>query len=271
MHSSFDDRRYLIPFRAVLLPQIFTDVLVIGSGVAGLRAALSASEHSDVIVLAKGKLTQSNTSWAQGGMAVVLDEADSFDEHIANTIDAGAGLCDEPVVRRIVEAGPAGLKELLDIGIDLDRTDDGELALGREGGHTQHRIVHANGDATGRELSNTLIDAAKAADRIRLFDECFALDLITEGLPGSRCVGAITHHPKHGLQVIWARATVLATGGCGQVYRETTNAHIATGDGHAMAYRAGAKLADMEFEQFHPTTLVHRRRQSFADYRSRAW
>ncbi len=255
MHPSFDERRYLIPFRAVLLPQIFTDVLVIGSGVAGLRAALTAAEHGDVIVLAKGKLDQSNTAWAQGGIAVPQDEPDSVDEHVTNTLDAGAGLCDEPTVRRIIQAGPARLRELLAMGMTPDRGEDGQIALGREGGHTRHRIVHARGDATGRELADTLIRNAREHERIRLFDDCFAMDLVTEGLPGSRCVGAITHHPKHGLQVIWARATLLASGGCGQVYRETTNAPIATGDGLAMAYRAGAKLADVEFEQFHPTTL----------------
>lgn len=256
MHGIFDERRYLIPFRAVLLPQIFTDVLVIGAGVAGLRAALAASEHSDVIVLAKGKLSQSNTAYAQGGIAVVLDgRHDSFDEHVANTLTAGAGLCDEATVRRIVEQGPRLLRELIDQGMKLDRDESGGIRMGREGGHTASRIVHTNGDATGKELAETLIRLAKAHDRLRLFEDCFALDLINEAGPGSRCMGAITHHPKYGLQVIWAKATILASGGTGQIYRETTNPSIATGDGHAMAYRAGAALADMEFEQFHPTTL----------------
>jgi len=256
MNASFDQRRYLIPFRAVLLPQIFTDVLVIGSGVAGLRGALAAAEHSDVIVLSKGEFKQSNTAWAQGGIAAVLDETDSTDAHVQNTLDAGAELCDEPTVRRIVEAGPDHVRELIDWGIDLDREPNGDLSLGREGGHTAHRIVHAHGDATGRALSATLLHVAGEHDRIRLFDQCFALDLITEGgARNARCLGAITHHPKHGLQVIWAKATILASGGCGRVYRETTNAPVATGDGHAMAYRAGVRLSDMEFEQFHPTTL----------------
>lgn len=256
MHAAYNDRRYLIPFRATLLPQIFTDVLVIGTGVAGLRAAIEAAECSaEVICLAKGPLDESNTAWAQGGICAVLDEADSFDRHIQNTLDAGAGLCDELVVRHIVEQGPPAIHELIEWGMNLDRDAGDRLLLGREGGHDHPRIVHAHGDATGKELARTLIDVARRDPNIRLFDRCFALDLITENGPGTRCAGAITHHPKFGLQVIWAKATVLASGGAGQCYRETTNAPIATGDGLAMAYRAGAKLADLEFVQFHPTTL----------------
>ena len=255
MHGIFDQRRYLIPFRSALLPQIFTDVLVIGSGVAGLRAAIAAAEHGDVIVLAKGELEQSNTSWAQGGIAVVMNDGDTLEQHLQDTLTAGAGLCDEPAARRILEAGEDRVRELIGMGMVLDRNEQGELKFGREGGHTAHRIVHSHGDATGRELARTLLDNARSNENIRLFDQCFALDLMTEGEPGTRCVGAITHHPKYGLQMIWAKATVLASGGCGQVYRESTNARVATGDGVAMAYRAGAKLADMEFVQFHPTTL----------------
>ena len=137
----------------------------------------------------------------------------------------------------------------------FDRDPDGQLQLGKEGGHTAHRVVHTDGDATGRELARTLIHAVSQSQRIRLFDQCFALDLITDTDNGGRCLGAITHHPKYGLQMIWARATILASGGCGQVYRETTNPNVATADGMAMAYRAGARLADMEYVQFHPTTL----------------
>jgi L-aspartate oxidase len=256
MHASNEDRRYLIPFRATLLPQIFCDVLVIGSGVAGMRAAMEAAntEH-DVIVLAKGSLEQTNTAWAQGGIAAVLDPADSLAEHVANTLEAGAGLCDEPVVRRIVEQAPRRIEELRQWGMQFDESEGGGLALGREGGHSAHRVVHSHGDATGAELSRVLIHAAQQHERIRLFDQCFALDLITEGAAGTRCLGAITHHPKYGLQMIWAKATILAAGGCGQIYRETTNAPVATADGLAMAWRAGAALADLEFMQFHPTTL----------------
>lgn len=249
-----DDRRYLIPFRATLLPQIFTDTLVIGGGVAGLRAAIAAREHGDVIVAGKGEIKDSNTYWAQGGVCVVIDERDSIDSHVEDTLIAGAGLCDEPIVRRVVEGARARINELVEWGMKLDRTGGG-LALGMEGGHSHPRVVHADGDATGRELAITLDRHVRGLDHVRLFDNCFVLDLVTlDGSP-PQCLGAITHHPKYGLQVIWARATILATGGCGQVYRESTNPAVATGDGLAMAYRAGAELADMEFVQFHPTTL----------------
>ena len=248
------DRRDLLPFRATLLPQIFTDTLVIGGGVAGLRAAIAAHEHGDVIIAAKGGIKDSNTYWAQGGVCVVIDEKDSIDSHVQDTLVAGAGLCDEPVVRRVAQHARRRIDELLDWGMNLDHIE-GRLALGMEGGHSHPRIVHADGDATGRELAVTLDRQVRGLDRVRFFDHCFVLDLVTlDGSP-PQCLGAITHHPKYGLQVIWARATILATGGCGQVYRESTNPSAATGDGLAMAYRAGAGLADLEFVQFHPTTL----------------
>ena len=255
MHPIFDERRYLIPFRSALLPQIFADVLVIGTGVAGLRAALAAAEHGEVIVLSKDEPDLSSTAWAQGGIAAVMNDGDEFDRHVNDTVQAGGDLCDLPAVRKVVTEGPDRVRELFDWGIRFDRNAEGELALGREGGHTAHRILHTDGDATGRELARTLIHAAGACERIRTFDNCFALDLITDDDAGGRCLGAITHHPKYGLQMIWARATILGSGGCGQVYRETTNPAVSTADGMAMAYRAGARLADMEFVQFHPTTL----------------
>jgi L-aspartate oxidase len=268
MHQVFSQRRYLIPFRAKLLPQIFTDVLVVGGGVAGLRAALAVTQTSaeaDVIVTAKGKLHQSSTFWAQGGIAAVLDEADSFESHTDDTLTAGAGLCDEAAVRQVVHDGPARIHELMDWGMRFDRQgggadDTGDLALGREGGHGHRRIVHTDGDATGKALGRCLGQRVQADARIRFFEECFVLDLITDN-PGSShagggtVLGAITHHPKYGLQVIWASATILASGGAGEVYRESTNPRVATGDGLAMAYRAGAELADLAFYQFHPTTL----------------
>lgn len=255
MHGLFDQRRYLIPFRSSLLPQIFTDTLVIGAGVAGLRAAISAAEHGEAIVLAKGELAESSTAWAQGGVAVALEGLDA-EAHIADTLTCGAGLCDEPIVRLVVERGPERLRELLDWNIALDRDEQGHLAAGREGGHSANRIYHAQGDATGRELQRCLVEKLRASQRVRLFEHCFTLDLITPSdEPGSPVMGAITHHPRFGLQMIWARSTILASGGAGQLFRETTNPRVATGDGPAMAYRAGATVADMAFIQFHPTTL----------------
>jgi len=258
MLTPISDRRYLIPFRSQLLPAIFADTLVIGSGVAGLRAALAAAEHGEVIVVAKDELSKSNTAWAQGGIAAVLAADDSAEEHVADTLAAGAGLCVEETVRALVAEGPSEVEKLIALGMRFDRDPSGALALTREGGHARRRIVHTDGDATGRELSRALLDACRAHPRIRLFDRCFALDFLTAGSAArgeDRVLGAITHHPKYGLQIIWARATVLASGGIGQLWRETTNSRIATGDGIAMAWRAGASVADLEFAQFHPTAL----------------
>lgn len=261
-HELFDARRYLIPFRSSLLPQVFCDTLIIGSGVAGLRAAIAAAAGAgggaagDVIVLGKDDAAQSNTAWAQGGIASVYAPEDTEASHVADTLAAGAGLCDAPVVERIVAAGPARVRELIDWGMRFDDDGRGTLRLGREGGHSLSRILHADGDATGRELMRTLWERVRATPGVRVFTRCFALDLLTPSTaPGSPCMGAITHHPKYGLQVIWAKSVVLASGGAGMVFRETTNPKSATGDGVAMAYRAGASVADMAFVQFHPTTL----------------
>ncbi|MFG0292758.1 MAG: L-aspartate oxidase [Phycisphaerales bacterium JB050] len=256
MHALPGQRRYLIPFRTTLLPQIFTDTLVIGAGAAGLSAARVAAQQGEVIVLAKGKLDQSNTAWAQGGIAGVLDKADSPDLHAEDTLNAGAGLCDEAAVRYICESGTEALRSLIKLGFDADRTPDGRLELAQEGGHSTRRIVHADGDATGTELSRALAAALSPSPETRVFTECFVLDLLTASdTPGSPCLGAITYHRKFGLQVIWATTTILASGGCGTVWRESSNPPGATGDGLAIAYRAGATLADMAFMQFHPTTL----------------
>jgi len=275
MQQVFAERRYLIPFRAVLLPQIFTDVLVIGGGVAGCSAAVAAAQAgADVIVTCKGGVKHSSTYWAQGGIAAVLDETDSFEQHIDDTLVAGAGLCDPAVVRTVVEGGPAAIDQLIAWGMAFDTppadapdetVGPNGLALGREGGHSRFRIVHTDGDATGKALALTLHRVVNDHAGIRLFDQCFVLDLITaptshgggneDASGGGRVLGAITHHPKYGLQVVWAGATILASGGAGQVWRESTNPSSATGDGIAMAYRAGAVLQDMAFMQFHPTTL----------------
>jgi len=258
MHQIFDQRRYLIPFRSSLLPQIFTDVLVIGSGVAGLRAAIAAAEAGREVILVTKTADageDSNTAWAQGGIAAVVDPADSTESHIQDTLIAGADLCDEPAVRQIVDAGPARIRELIDWGMRFDLTA-GALALGQEGAHSRPRILHADGDATGRELARCLLAKAQSLPGVRVFTNCFALDLVAPSAdPGSPVMGAITHHPRYGLQVIWARSTILAAGGAGMIFRETTNPRSSTADGLAMAYRAGASVADLSFIQFHPTTL----------------
>lgn len=256
MDPLLNTRRYLIPFRGSLLPQIFTDTLVIGGGVAGLRAAIAASEHGDVILLCKKSPQDSNTHWAQGGVAAVVHPSDSFEAHERDTCIAGAEFCDVPAVRTLVEGGPRAIEQLRGWGMRFDSDGRGATALGLEGGHSAQRILHADGDATGRELARCLWSQVRARGSIRIFDSCFALDLLTP--TDSReapCMGAITHHPRFGLQMIWAKATILATGGAGVLWRETTNPPVATGDGLAMAFRAGARLADLAFMQFHPTTL----------------
>ncbi len=259
MPDLLDTRRYLIPFRSGLLPQIFTDTLVIGSGVGGLRAAVAAAEHGEVIMLGKEDPSGSNTAWAQGGIAAAIAKDDTPDSHIRDTLVAGAGLCDAPVVEQVVRLGIDRVRELIDWGMRFDNDAAGNIKLGREGGHSLSRILHADGDATGKELVRCLWARVKQTAGVRIFGNCFAIDLITSPTNGgdspAPVMGAITHHPKYGLQVIWARATILATGGAGMVYRETSNPRSATGDGIAMAWRAGAAVADMAFVQFHPTTL----------------
>ena len=183
-------------------------------------------------------------------------QPDSIDLHIQDTLTAGAGLCDQNAVEFVCREGPKRIQEIIQWGMRFDRDKAGHLLVGREGGHNASRVFHAGGDATGAELQRTLIHETREHENIRLFDHCFVIDLLTQSsAPGSPVLGAITWHPKHGLQVIWARTTILAMGGAGQVFRETSNPRVATADGIAIAYRAGAELADMEFVQFHPTTL----------------
>ncbi|TVQ61426.1 MAG: L-aspartate oxidase [Phycisphaerales bacterium] len=257
MNPLFDQRRYLIPFRSGLLPQIFTGVLVIGGGVAGLRAALAAAERgAEVILLTKGPFEQTATAWAQGGVAAALEPGDTFESHVQDTLTAGAGLCDRDVVQMVVEEGAERVRELFEWGMRVDAGDDGKPTPGIEGGHSARRIYHAGGDSTGAEIQRLLTERVRAHAAIRVFEKCFALDLVTPSdEPGSPVMGAITHHPRYGLQMIWARSTILASGGAGGVYRETTNPPQATADGLAMAYRAGAEIADAAFVQFHPTAL----------------
>ncbi len=249
-----------------------TDLLVLGSGIGGLYLALRAAQDVKVTIVTKREDFESNTNYAQGGIAVVLSGTDSFQQHVGDTLVAGAGLCKPEVVREIVRRGPAALNELIELGVRFTR-EQGRLELGREGGHSQRRIVHA-GDLTGREIERALLHAVQTHPKITMFENHLAIDLLLESHV------AKTRGPRRrGRDSVWgayvldrmngrirpfrARATVLATGGSGKVYLYTTNPDIATGDGVAMAWRAGAPVANLEFVQFHPTCLYHPRAKSF--------
>ena len=228
----------------------FTDVLIIGGGLAGLRAAMAVDPtlgpggH-------QGQSAKSNSHYAQGGIAGVFDPEDRFEDHIADTLTAGGKLCDPAVVEMVVREAPERIRELIGWGTQFD-VEAGELALGREGGHSHDRIVHALGDATGKEVMRAVIAWIEGLTNVETWPNTFTLDLLThKGV----CRGALVWNPEHGKTLVWAKQTILCTGGVGQIYRETTNPDVATGDGLAAAYRAGAELRDMEFMQFHPTVL----------------
>ncbi len=251
MSIAIGSRRYLTNFEPHRLVHLFTDTLVLGSGVAGLTAALDAAEGGDVLVVTKDAVTESATSYAQGGIAAALDEGDSSAQHADDTLAVACELGDPAVIRQVVAEAPECIARLRQWGARFD-VADGALLFGREGGHSASRIVHAHGDATGAEIVRTLLQRVRANPRIRVFEHCFAIDLLTHD---GQVNGAITFHPKHGHQMFWATTTILASGGAGRIFRETTNPPVATGDGLAMAFRAGAVLRDMEMVQFHPTTL----------------
>ena len=257
MDAPYLQRRFLVSFASRKLPHIFTDVLVVGAGAGGLRAAIQAGETGSAIVLTKDKLNDSNTYHAQGGLAAVLDAGDTIESHLRDTIEAGRGMCDEVVIRRVIESAPRHIREMYELGLGLDSAG-AELALGREGGHSASRVVHASGDASGRVLVEFLAKRTAECEEIKIFEDCFAIDLVTdppEGGSGSRCLGALTYNPRYGLQMIHARQTILAAGGSGMLWRETSNPPSATADAIALAFRAGASISDAEMMQFHPTTL----------------
>jgi L-aspartate oxidase len=244
---------------------ISADVIVVGSGIAGLTAALRLRQRVDrVLLVTKTVLSEGSTQWAQGGIAAALDPADSAEEHLGDTLVAGAGVCDEDAVRVLVSEGPARVRELVTLGTQFDRGPDGEISLTREGGHGRDRIAHAGGDATGREISRALIASLGAAlvavkedPGIEVLEHALVVDLLQD--KDSRVCGVTLHvigeGQMDGVGAAHARAVVLATGGIGQVYSATTNPPVATGDGVAAALRAGAVIADLEFVQFHPTVL----------------
>jgi len=246
------------------------DFVVVGSGIAGLSFALKAAQHGSVAVITKRKGADSNTAWAQGGIACVTSDEDSFELHVRDTLEAGAGLCDEKVVRTIVTEAPEAIRELMEVGVHFDERDVSghrELDLGREGGHSKRRVLHVQ-DVTGREIENKLLAALGRSPRVQLLENHTAIDLITAAKLGfateDRCLGLYSLDEKTGeVETIRSDRVVLATGGCGKVYLYTTNPAVATGDGVAMAWRAGVAIANMEFVQFHPTCLFHAEQRSF--------
>jgi L-aspartate oxidase len=246
------------------MPQSF-DYLVLGGGIGGLSFALEASRFGSVAVLTKRSRAEGNTNYAQGGIAAVLAKDDSFEQHIDDTLVAGAGLCKREAVEATVREGPARLKELISWGAEFDRKSSGEFDLTREGGHTRRRVVHA-GDITGSEVQRAMISACDDRAAICAFPDASAIDLIVDRAQPrgkGRVLGAYVLLPNGKIETFLGRVTVLATGGAGKVYLYTTNPDVATGDGVAMAYRAGATIANMEFYQFHPTCLFHPEAKNF--------
>jgi len=246
--------RYLLDVDWNRIPVERTDCIIIGSGIAGLYTAIRASERGRVVMLTKTSLLESNTRYAQGGIAAVISDEDSPAFHFQDTILAGAGLCSKEAVEILVHEGPRAVKELMRLGTEFD-LENGELALTREGAHSQRRILHANGDATGAEIVRALSGQALGSPNLTVRGDHFAVDLVTDA--DGVCRGALVMGRDGGLVLVLAEATILCTGGAGQLYRYTTNPDIATGDGIAMAYRAGARVRDLEFVQFHPTALVY--------------
>lgn len=257
--------------------EIMTDFLIIGSGIAGLSFALKVAAFGSVAIVTKKDRIESSTNYAQGGIAVVMSGDDSFEDHIHDTVVAGDGLCHEDVVRMVVEEGPARIEELIALGVPFSRRSaggSGEFDLGREGGHSKRRIIHAS-DFTGREVEKVLVSRVEADPRIKIFENHVAIDLITRskfgggeslfpGGQGDECWGAyVLDNESKDVHTFLAPIVVLATGGAGKVYLYTSNPDIATGDGIAMAYRAGASIANVEFVQFHPTCLYHREAKNF--------
>ncbi|WP_135555210.1 L-aspartate oxidase [Paenibacillus cymbidii] len=245
--------RYLVDFDLGQLPHIHTDVIVIGAGIAGLFTAIKAAEEGRVLMITKKSLLDSNTRYSQGGIAAVISRDDSPAYHRQDTLIAGAGLCSSDAVDVLVHEGPAGVLDLIRMGTKFDE-ENGELALTKEGAHSQRRILHAHGDATGFEIVRALSENATAHPNIEVWGDHYVIDLITED---GECYGVLVQKPDGHRVFVTGKATILCSGGAGQLYRYTTNPEIATGDGIALAYRAGADVRDLEFVQFHPTALCY--------------
>ncbi|WP_058300503.1 L-aspartate oxidase [Gorillibacterium timonense] len=245
--------RYLTDVSWQDLPRYEFETIIIGSGVAGLYTAIKAAKTGKVLMITKKALDESNTRYAQGGIAAVIADEDSPDFHLQDTLMAGAGLCDEDAVDVLVHEGPARVNELIRLGTEFD-LEDGVLALTREGAHSQRRILHAHGDSTGAEIVRALAQQALEQPNLEIWNNHFAIDLLTSN---GECLGALVQRPDGSRVAVFGKATILCSGGAGQLYRYTTNPEIATADGIAIAYRAGAEVRDMEFVQFHPTSLCY--------------
>lgn len=253
-------------FNFVNIMQIKTDFLVIGSGIAGLSFALKAAQKGKVILITKSNQDESNTKYAQGGIAAVWHNEDSIEKHVQDTLIAGAGLCDEKIVRMVVTEGTERVKELIELGAQFDKNQKGEYDLAKEGGHSEHRILHYK-DITGYEIERALLNKINKHPNITVYDHYYAIDVITQHhlgelvtsqTPGITCYGAYILNTRNGhIDTVLSKITVMATGGAGHVYSTTTNPTIATGDGIAMVYRAKGHVKDMEFVQFHPTSLYN--------------
>lgn len=245
--------RYLVNFDFARLPGVRCHTLIVGTGIAGLYTALKAKDSGPVIVLTKKKVEDSNTEFAQGGIAAAIGHEDSPRLHMADTLEAGAGLCDLDAVRILVTEGPECVMELVALGTQFDRSGD-DFALTREGAHSERRILHARGDATGDEIRRALSARVAREPGIRVLENHYLAELLTHR---GRCIGVLAFDESGHMTTYLAPNTILATGGAGQLYRNSTNPEVATGDGIAVAYRAGAEISDVEFVQFHPTALYH--------------
>jgi len=253
-----EPRRYLVDIDSISTSQLFADCVIVGGGIAGLRAAIEAADHRTIVIVCKGSIDESNTWNAQGGIASVLRQEDTFEAHVADTLRTGGGIADPQIVEQVVRQGPELVRQLQEWGAGFDQVN-GQIDTTLEGGHSHARVLHAHGDETGRAIAEARIAKVRSKSNIRVIENFFTIDLLTDptrgGAPGkeNRCIGIIGHSEDHGLQIVWAANTILATGGGGQLYRETTNPSVATPDGLALAYRAGAVRRALEVVPVQPS------------------
>ncbi|HEX9059475.1 MAG TPA: L-aspartate oxidase, partial [Clostridia bacterium] len=258
--NKLDTQRYLIDFDTDDVEKEYFDIVIIGSGIAGVYTALQIPLSYNVAILTKESMDTSNSVLAQGGIAVSLDKEDSPQLHFRDTIYAGAGLCDEDSVWVLVNEAASNIENLFKFGVNFDKKDTDELSLTREGAHSKNRIIHA-GDTTGKEVCDKLISEVITHSNVKIKEKIFAIDLLTDN---GKCYGVLAYdETQNKIKAFMSRTVVCATGGFGQIYKNTTNPDVSTGDGLCLAYRAGAKLMDLEFIQFHPTVLHHKDNKSF--------